>query len=343
VVGYDDAGRLAHRASSDEGATWSQATLVPGGGSSLPLYGPLAAEGSTIHVLSRTGSTLQMQRSVDDGATWSSPQPLAGYGADGGERVQVDADGDYVHVFLGRAGAVPDASFRIYYWRSTDRGASWQALRLLDPPGSVPPSPGGIAAEGGVVHIAYAGIVPGVGSLGGRARYMRSADNGTTWSAPVDVSDGVNRPQIRPRPRVLDGRVFVLWEEPSDHNPVGPYPNATRGQIRMNRSLDGGLTWIGGADVSSVTGRYPNHPEIAVGPDRMVHVAYRLSRDQATLRATDTVAYRLSRDYGATWEPEQVALAQAVESHPYNLVATGSWVHLMAGGSLFYHARRRLR
>jgi hypothetical protein len=38
-----------------------------------------------------------------------------------------------------------------------------------------------------------------------------------------------------------------------------------------------------------------------------------------------------------------VALAQAVESHPYNLVATGSWVHLMAGGSLFYHARRRLR
>lgn len=336
-------GQLAHRRSSDEGATWTAPVPIPGAGTLLPLYGPLVAEGATLHVLSRAGNALVMQRSTDDGATWSNPVPLAGYTADGVERVQVDADGDYVHVFLGRAGAEPDASFRIYYWRSADRGASWAPLRLLDAPGAPPPSPGGIAAEGGTVHIAFAAILPNVGTLGGRARYMRSDDDGTTWTAPVDVGGGSGNPQIRPRPRVLGGRVFVLWEEPTNHNPVGPFPNATRGQIRANRSLDGGRTWQGTFDVSAVTGRYPNHPEVAVGPSGMIHVAYRLSRSQALLQPTDTVAYRLSRDFGATWEPEQVALAQSVESHPYNVVSTGDWVHLVAGGAAFYHARRRLR
>jgi hypothetical protein len=335
-------GGLMHRWSADEGATWSTPTLIATTSALLPLYGPVTVEGSTVHVLTLENGALRMRRSVDGGSAWSPATPLSGYAADGTERVQIDADGDYVHVFVGRAGAFPDNTFKIYYWRSADRGATWSSVTILDDPAG-PPSPGGIAAENGTVHIAYAAILPGVGTLGHRARYIRSLDNGATWSAPVDVSGGSNNPQIRPRPRVAGGRVLVMWEEPLDHNPVGPLPNATRGQIRANRSLDNGVTWGGTFDITAVSGKYPNHPEIAVGPGSLVHVAYRLSQDQGTPAPGDVVGYRLSSDFGATWGSHEVAVdLPGAETHPYNAVATGSHAHVMVGGSTFYHARRPL-
>lgn len=336
-------GGVVHRSSTDEGATWTAPALIPGTtGEELPLYGPIAVRGSTVHVLTRSGGTAKMWRSTDGGANWSGPKTLTGYASDASDRVQVDTDGEYVHVFIGRAGAEPDATFKNYYWRSTDQGATWSGVTALDDP-SGPPSPGGIAAENGTVHIAYAAILPGVGTLGHRARYIRSTDNGATWGAPVDVSGGATQPQIRPRPRVVDGRVIVLWEEPSDHNASEPYPNATRGQIRANRSLDNGATWQGPDDVTAVSGKYPNHPEIGVGPGPLVHVAYRLSADQATLVPSDVIGYRLSTDYGATWSAEEIAIdVPSDDNHLYNAVATDSYVHLMVGGSSFYHARRTL-
>lgn len=335
-------GGLVHRSSGDEGATWSAAVPIAASGAILPLYGPVAVEGAVIHVATREGAVLRMRRSLDGGATWSGPTTLSGYSSDESDRLQVDTDGDFVHVFVGRAGAVPDSSFKNYYWRSPDRGATWSGVTVLSDPAG-PPSPGGIAAEGGVVHIAYAAIRPGVGTLGHRARFIRSLDNGATWTAPVDISGGSTSPQIRPRPRVANGRVIVLWEESLDHNPVGAYPNATRGQIRANRSSDNGATWAGTFDVTAVSGIYPNHPEIAVGPGPLIHVAYRLSQNQATLTTADEVGYRLSRDNGATWGDHEIAIdLPSVEAHPYNAVATPGFVHVLVGGGTFYHARRNL-
>lgn len=335
---------IEHRRSSDQGATWGSVTTIPSSsGELVPLYGPIAVNGSTVHVLSRSGSSLVMRRSTDGGVNWSSSIALAGYSADASDRVQVDVDGVFVHVFCGRAGDVPDATFKNYYWRSTDEGVSWSGVTVLDDV-TGPPSPGGIAAEGGVVHIAYAAILPDVGSLGHRARYLRSADNGATWGSPVDVSGGITQPQIRPRPRVADGRVIVMWEEPSDHNSGAPYPNATRGQIRQNRSLDNGVTFEGVRSITAVSDIYPNHPEIGIDGPR-VHVAYRLSADQATLADTDRVGYRLSLDYGASWHPHEYAIdLPTVETHMYNAVPSADFAHLLVGGDggSWYHSRRTL-
>ena len=75
-----------------------------------------------------------------------------------------------------------------------------------------------------------------------------------------------------------------------------------------------------------------------------MHVAYRLSRDQATLAAGDSIAYRLSTDHGATWLPQETAVdLPGVETHLYNAVATANYVHLMVGSATtFYHVRRSL-
>ncbi len=332
--------QVQHRSSTDEGATWSSPRTIPGVGT-LPIYGPLAAEGATVYLMTVAGGSLQVQRSVDDGATWEVPVVLHGFPGDDAARVQLAAHGDAVHVFAGRAGATGDATFRVYYWRSTTRGLSFEPVRLLDPPGRAPASPGGIAVEAGAIHVAYAELVL-PGTLGHRARYLRSADNGATWSGPVDISGPGTNPQIRPRPRVVAGRVVVLWEEPLDHDQGQPFPNATRSAIRSAISADNGLSWQPPGTVASVAGAYANHPEIGVGPGAMIHVVYRISIDQRTLSSADRLGYRASNDAGGSWLPAEIAIDDpARETHPFNVVATSNQVHVASANGVY--VRRGLR
>jgi len=339
AVGFTGSG-IAHRSSTDEGATWSDPVAIDGAGP-LPIYGPLAAEGSNVYVLTRTAGALRVQRSTDGGLTWSGPVALLGYAADPADRVQMDAEDDNLHIFVGRAGATPNATFKVYYWRSTDAGASFGDVATPDASIAEPPSPGGIAVENGVVHIAYAAITD-IGTLGHRARYLRSLDNGATWLPPVDVSGPGSNPQIRPRPRVLDGRVLILWEEPLDHNQSQPYPNATKSDIRATISRDNGATWETPQAVTTLPTVYANHPEVAVGPDGFFHVIYRISADQKTLTITDPMGYRNSMDYGATWAAHEIAIDDpSQETHPINVVATNNAVHVASSNGVY--VRRPLR
>jgi hypothetical protein len=334
------AGGLVHRSSGDEGLTWSAGTAIAGGGE-LPIYGPLAAEGANVYLLSRSGGALQTRRSLDGGATWSAPVALQGYTADNDDRVQLATEGSFVHVFLGRAGLGGDPSFKIYYWRSTDAGGSFGPAVILDDNLVEQPAPGGIAVENGVVHVGYAAhTLPG--PLGYRAKYLRSTDNGVTWSAPVDISGPGTNPQIRPRPRVLNGRVFVLWEEPLDYNQEEPFGNATISAIRINLSTDNGATWLGTRDVATVPDTYLNHPEVAVGPTGMFHVAYRMSVTQSVYSFADQIGYRLSKDFGASWDAPEIAIDDpSQESAAVNLVATSTYLHLASSNGVY--VRRQLR
>ncbi|HKS05699.1 MAG TPA: sialidase family protein [Gemmatimonadaceae bacterium] len=333
-------GALVHRSSTDEGRTWSAGNTVAASGE-LPIYGPLAADGENVYLISRSGGALRTRRSTDGGATWSAPVALQGYSADNDDRVQMAAEGSSVHIFVGRAGIGGDASFKIYYWRSTDAGQSFGSVRILDENPVDQPSPGGIAVENGVVHIGYAAITK-MGPLGHRARYMRSPDNGVTWSAPVDISGAGTNPQIRPRPRVLNGRVFVLWEEPLDYDQQGPLGNATISAIRINLSTDNGVTWLGTRDVAAVPATYLSHPEVAVGPSGMFHVAYRMSAAQSSLSITDEIGYRQSKDFGANWRAPEIAIDDPTqESAAVNLVATSRYIHLASAGGVY--VRRQVR
>ena len=333
-------GQLVHRSSTDEGLTWSPGNVIAGGGE-LPIYGPLIAVGANVYLMTRSGSALRTRRSTDGGATWSDPVALQGYSADNDDRVQMAAEGSFVHIFVGRAGIGGDPSFKVYYWRSTDAGQSYGPVKILDDNPIDQPSPGGIAVENGVVHIGY-GAITQIGSLGTRARYMRSTDNGVTWSDPVDISGPGTNPQIRPRPRVLNGRVFVLWEEPLNYDQQQPFGNAATAAIRMNLSKDNGASWLGTRDVAAVPDTYLNHPEVAVGPDGMFHVAYRMSTWQGVYSFLDCIGYRQSQDFGASWREPEIAIDDPTrESAAVNLVATSEYVHLASSEGVY--VRRRVR
>lgn len=327
-------GNVVHRASADEGASWSNPVVIPDAGA-LPLYGPLAAENSNVYVLSRSSGVLRLQRSTDGGLTWSSPVTLQGYAADEADRVQMDGEGDVLHIFVGRAGATPDPSWKIYYWRSTNAGLAFSDVAILDGSAMEPPSPGGIAVENGVVHIAYAAFT-NLGTLGHRARYLRSLDNGVTWSPPVDISGPGSNPQIRPRPRVLESRVFVLWEESLDHDQTQPVPNATRSDIRATISLDNGATWQEPRAITALPDDYENHPEVAVGPSGFFHVIYRISANQSTLTHDDPMGYRSSTNYGSSWGTHEIAIDDPTqETHPINLVATSGFAHVASPNGVY--------
>src|SRR5260370_1344321 len=74
------------------------------------------------------------------------------------------------------------------------------------------------AGPNGVVHYAYAGRGANPGDLGD-IFYIRSDDNGTTWSAPIvlnsDAAKGGNKTQRMPSGSVTpEGNVVVSWYAP---------------------------------------------------------------------------------------------------------------------------------
>lgn len=351
-----EAGTLRHRMSLDWGLTWTVATTLAVTGypfqSGLPLYLPCAADGTNVWVMSGNAATsaFRVFRSTDSGVTWDAGTALAGYAitADGGQRVQMAADSGYVYIFMGIPGAVPDATFQNYLWRSADNGATWGALQVITPfAAGEAPSPGGIVASGANVYVAYAGIVSGVGTLGHRARMTQSADFGATWSAPVDISGPPGVPNIRPRPEIVDGRLIAIWEEPTDHNSAAPYPNATLGKIRSNTSLNGGSTYNGivVAAAQAAEPNYYNHPETAVNSGRRLYTMLRISETQSSAPPlSDRLAFVLSRDAGLTWTPLEIIADDnnAYESHPHGLTVGGGYVHASFGAEGGFYTARRL-
>jgi hypothetical protein len=130
--------------------------------------------------------------------------------------------------------------------------------------------------------------------------------------------------------------VFVFWEEPIDHDRTEPYPNATRSQVRVAISRDGGTAWDEPSAIADLLDGYASHPEVAVGPDGFVHVLYRISIDQGTLTSADPLGYRSSTNYGLSWREYEIAVDDPTrESHPFNLVATRGFVHAASARGVY--------
>jgi hypothetical protein len=307
-----------------QGANWSAPQRITGAGAP-PLYRTFVASGSNLHLLTNEGGHLYFRGSTDDGDTWSSRIRLSATDLQRPHRVALAVSGDHVHV-VNSLSFTAGANRQIFYWRSANGGASFGSAVVLDnhPDGPVNAS---IASEGSVVHVLYDRFDDK------HVYYLRSSDNGATWTDPLPISDPAGGETLRPRIVAVGGRVIASWQQ--------DIPGATFTQrIAVRRSPDGGTTWLSVQFVTPPGARY-NHQVIAPGTGGRIHVAF----INGVVGAPATTAeYILSEDYGENWSAPQIVATLGADGagQPYEMVEAGGWVHMVLGPPQGYYSRRLL-
>ena len=164
-----------------------------------------------------------------------------------------------------------DPNGEIFYRQSADNGVTWQAVvNLSNAPARIDIRPS-ITASGDNVFVAWNGNPDQADVF-----YVRSIDNGLTWSSPALLSPADN--QFSRSPSVtFDGlqRLHVSWYD--------GMPGATSagiGKVVHRMSCDAGATWTPIQEVTANDGVVDNEqPRIAATSAGNVLIAFRSSRD----------------------------------------------------------------
>lgn len=322
VVGHNGS-NLVHRISTDDGANWSAPTRISAAANNFPMqYGGLYADGDTVYLLTAAGHMgpssqhLDFRKSIDNGQIWNDPIRITGAGQEI-RRANIVVSGENVHVFGGQSGAGGYGT-GLYYFRSTNGGASWDpGLPLY----ANADASARLAVDGNTLHVAFGDkIAPN--SFGGRTAYMRSADNGDTWSDPVFI--GEDGRQARQQIVAADGQVFAIWQREATIQ-GDPLP---ADRLGYNRSIDGGLTWLGTELVPEDTGADRNHQQTWLTFGGGLHLSW--SRGDPAAPSSSN-GYIFSPDYGATWLDREIAFDTPFSGNlPHNIIADENWVHILA-------------
>ena len=273
--------------SSDDAMTWTVGACAHNGGSddresmwvdnnaASPFYGRMYV---SLNDFAR-GQFIFVTHS-DDGITWSAPvQVQSGVFI---RNIQLTGSpGDDGTVFIaGMDEGGGGVSNRInWIYRSLDGGATWTAIQqgpAFAPPGqalcgyfaAIPPiwrhMGWGQPAVGpnGVVHYAYAGRGANAGDLGD-IFYIRSDDNGTTWSAPIvlnsDAAGGGNKAQWMPSTSVTpEGNVVISWYDRRNTD------DGTSYEIWGIQSPDNGLSFNPDERFSDTLIHQPEQPDPSI-------------------------------------------------------------------------------
>lgn len=331
---------LMSAASFDGGATWSVRALpfsacagegAARGGLYLRTSDPwlsFGADGTVFaSAISNAGGTFApgsrnavlVSRSTDGGRTWADPATLIADGEaffNDKETVTADpADARFAYAAWDRL--APDGSGASYFARSTDGGATWEAPRVIDDPGS------GAQTIANLVRVLPDGtlacvLVRLVGEedrvTDAAIEVVRSRDRGLTWSAPIRVSalqalgardpatgrairDGSILAQMAVAP---DGSLAVAWQD-------GRFTGA-RDAIALARSTDGGLTWSAPVRVNPDAATTAFTPQVHVRADGTIGVTYYVLRGDRPAGLAIPADFRLAQSTDGThWSESAVS------------------------------------
>ena len=167
----------------------------------------------------------------------------------------------------------------------------------------------------GTIHIVW--CRPGDPS--NEVLYVRSTDQGKTFSSPVEVHDGYYgyKPSIAAHP--TDPNIVIVAY-------VGYQNEGEIRSIRMSKSTDGGLTWGASIPVYGSAANC-NNPDPIIDKDGNVYVAFDSYSD-------NFIRFNLSLDGGETYlpEPELVNLGQDAGTFSANIsLDMNGNVHVLYG------------
>lgn len=256
----DNANSVAVSRSTDGGATWTthyviQTSATQGSGifNDKEWIGSDPNNADVAYVtwtqFTGAGSAIVISKTTDGGVTWSAPHMVSPvYTQDQGSTVLVDASG-VVHVtfetFRGSSGRD-----YVVYARSTDGGATFSA-QLLSAIDDIPsPLPGAtyrddsfptLALDGSTLHVVWSNW----NGSNADVLYLRSADDGVTWTTqPVAIGGGTGD-QFFPWIAASGGKVYASWFNRSASDDSYTISGAA--------SIDGGVTWTAPVTLSTAT------------------------------------------------------------------------------------------
>ena len=328
-----------------ERATDPWVTISPNGTAyqmSLAISGATLQPGSV--------SAMLVFRSTDGGRTWSNPITLIRdtdqFFNDKNTITADPTDSRFVYAVWDRLSF--DNRGPAFFARTVDGGLTWEPARAIYDPGVGNQALGTVIAvlpDGTLVH--FFNQLNTVGNaLIGSFQVMRSADKGSTWSAPLKVADffGVGTrdpetgtairdagylPQIAVGPQ---GHLYATWQD-------ARFSSGARDGIAFVRSTDGGLTWSPPVQVNGVTGVQALTPTVNARADGTLGVTYFDMRNNSSDATTLPVDHWLatSRD-GVTWTDRRVTPA----SFEMGLAPVarglflGDYMGLVSSGTTFY-------
>lgn len=200
---------IYYKRSTDGGTTWSANERLTNNvnESSWPC---VAVSGSDVHLVwadNRFGSTnfeIMYKHSSDNGVTWGTDTRLTN-APSLSAYCDISASGQYVHVVWEDYRT--SGNFEMFYKRSTDGGATWEADNRLTYTSATNLS---VVSSGSLVHATWLGYFNAV-------YYKRSVNNGASWGDSTRLTDGI--PGIYgPSISLAGDNVNVLWTDTRNTN-----------------------------------------------------------------------------------------------------------------------------
>ena len=213
-----------------------------------------------------SGNGVQFQRSTDGGITWQPPIIIPNEPTDG--TLDVDTNGN---LFIGGEGFSPFYCVRSSNAQFGGQTPTFDQITQVDMGGEL--SGGGINPAGldGMVFLAIdhsggptnnniymlASVVP-PGRSTTDVMFVRSTDDGATFSTPVKVNDDPVNPNkwhwfgtfaVAP-----NGRLDAVWYDTRNA------ANNTDSQLFYSSSTDGGVTWAPNVEVSGSFNPFEGYP-----------------------------------------------------------------------------------